>query len=84
MVDVNLDRNGKWFLKVTKEFNPHCFSCKKEVETKNKFYVCKEANEFWCYTDRAIGWPKQCEQKDEHNHYCIHYIEVEKDDTKEN
>jgi len=95
-VKKGLDQRGQWNLMVDTDFNPLCSICQKGIDTSTDFYYCNtkeysanlkaniEIDMFWCYNDRPMKWPRQCENEDYHNHYCIKYIEVLKDDKKKN
>lgn len=82
VIALGLSRMG-WSAKVEMEFKPSCVVCKKEIETIREFWYCKSQKTFWCYNDRAIKWSKHC-MEDEHNHYCIRNLEVEKKEDIKN
>jgi hypothetical protein len=79
---IGLGRRG-WTARVDDDFSPNCWVCKKPIDVGSDFWYCKNKNLYWCYYDRAKEWPKECDYSDEHNHYCIRFLEVSKNENKQ-
>ena len=83
ILSIGLSRMG-WTEKVETDFQPDCWACKKPVDVGRDFYYCKTTQKFWCYPHGARYWDKSCDYDDNHNHFCIRHLEIEKKEVSEN